>query len=147
MNAFQGSGRCPHGLNRMACLQCHHDQANSRPTHEPKPKAKLPRNPIVEQVVQKSPLHQLVPEVAAPVPMGTRPDGKPAEAPKPAARARGPVPVPVMVPGQQASAPRNTVDPFSYKNDPGRDGKDGLWHPPKHESLIDRLPRHPDAKK
>lgn len=132
---------CPHGLNHNACLQCF---------HAPKPKqeaalkatAKAPLNPIVAAVKQRSAQQ---PQMAM---EGVRPDGEPAARPEPTSMPK-PVyanPPKASVPGAQGQPHANVVAPFSYANDPGRfDGK-GLWHPPKHRSVIDSKPRHPNAE-
>lgn len=118
-------GRCPHGLTPMVCLTCF----NAKPaTVKNAPK---PVDPVVAQVRARSPVEG---------------------APQPSRAAAGNVqmPQPVMVAPAgivQARAGGGAPQAFDYARDVGTRDKDGVWHPPKRPSLIDTLPRHPDAKR
>jgi hypothetical protein len=88
-----------------------------------------------------------VPQVAGPVHVGVQPDGTPVEAPKPKTRIVGTMPVPVQAgqAGVGAAQSKNSLTPFDYSENQGRTDSRGNWHPPKHRSLIDSKPRHPNA--
>lgn len=87
-----------------------------------------------------------------PVHLGYKPDGTKIEPPK-AEPFRGPMPKPVLAPEQRGEGGQQSarVEPYSHSK---------AWHdktvtiggtkvtvqvPGKHQSLIDRLPRHPNA--
>jgi hypothetical protein len=133
---------CPHGLNQAGCLKCFHAPKPAKP-ETPQPVVKAPLHPIVAAIKQRA-----AAGASSDMAMqGVRPDGEPAAQPEPPG-----MPRPVYanapqaaVPGQRAQASANVVAPFSYANDPGRFDKHGLWHPPRHPSIVDGKPRHPNA--
>lgn len=140
----QGLGLCPHGLNKSFCLTCFHAKPAA-----PKPKATpgqpaLRSDPVVSAVKARA-----TPPPAGPTYMGERADGTANVAPEPPPGevVRGRMPVPVQHHAHGApSASGKVLTSFDYAQDQGRVGKDGFWHPPKHTSIVDRLPRHPNAK-
>lgn len=141
-------GRCPHGANQMACVACYHAKQVA-----PKPQAqalvRAPVNPVIAAVKARTPLGDLapgVPHVAGPVHVGLNPDGTPVAKPKTKMVVVGTMPVPVVVNGGGTAAPAgNVMDPFDYAHHQGRIDSRGLWHAPKHKSIIDSKARHPHA--
>lgn len=148
---------CSHKMSPLNCLQCFHARANA-----PKPAA-VPRrgaptvqvNPVVAAVkaqtgVGQNPMGDLVPRVSEPVRMGKEQDGSEIPKPEPRKPTRGPMPRPVQVGGVSAPGTQQVaraVEPFSYASNDGRVDRKGYWHPARRESLIDKLPTHPEAVK
>ena len=133
---------CPHKLNPIACLECFRAKAIVS-TAPPKPK--VPVNPVVAAIKQKMANEQ---PKQGPVHVGVMPDGTPVPRPVPqSGQTRGKMPVPVLHPTAAqggTGVATKTIEPFTYSTSWDVDGK-GL--PPERRSLIDSLPRHPDAGK
>jgi hypothetical protein len=157
---------CPHKQNPTHCITCYHARANARPTSQPKPAATIPQTvPLMDSVKKEYvqefyKAHGRVPtpqELAGEpeiVRMGVEADGTPIPLPEPKPFV-GPMPKPVLTAAQSAAAQSEGVrEPFSYARQPAKPKemvingvKQTVMVPPKRPSLIDSLPRHPDADK
>lgn len=148
MHVPMNAGLCEHKQNAANCLQCFHLKG-TRPKGAPPPakvETVIPSsNPVIAAVRAANTTAS-----QGPVYMGTREDGAPAQAPEqpPSAPVRGKMPVPVVgrqgaAAGQQGAPQRREA--FDYANDQGRHDSHGVWHPAKHESLIDRIPGYEDV--
>lgn len=147
-NGILGSHSCPHGQNPMACLPCYHAKGTAPKPQVPQHQRPQPAvNPIIAAVKQRAGTAELVPgvpRVQAPVHIGQNPDGTPVAR---KTKIVGKMPVPVIAgtvsPGETR---QNTLTPFDYSQNQGRTDSKGVWHAPKHRSLIDSKPSHPNAK-
>jgi hypothetical protein len=152
---------CDHGLNPKACLKCFHQGQAAAATSQPKPKPghpyggqnpAAPPNPIIAAVKARAGRMpgDIVPQQAGPVVMSSGVEVAPApvqEDDRP--KVRGKMPKPVQhqsaVGGAKAAGGGSLPQAFHYADDQGRVDSKGIWHPPKHKSIIDRAPRHPNA--
>ena len=150
---IQSYGRCPHGLNAQACLKCFHAKQAAAPKSQPKPRPEIPRAhvatgpgaEIIEEVKRRAVAPASKP---GPVHMGRMPDGSPVAPTSPPTGNPRPVFQQAAVTAQGGGGGGAALKPpFSYTDNVGKFDQDGLWHPPKHRELIDRLPRHPEAGK
>ncbi len=136
----QYPGRCPHGLNSVACLKCFHaPKAAAQPAQRPPqgpggiPVANLParQDGAMATAGDRQGSNIGVPGVGITVDPEERakyrkePKGLPVQADP---QARAPVPTAYTSEGQGESY-----------------DKEGVWQPPKRGELIDRLPRHPES--
>jgi hypothetical protein len=152
---------CPHNLNPRACLKCFHEAQSAAPTNQPKPKAghpyggvnpASPPNSVLAAVKARAGWMPgvIVPQSAGPVVMSSgieAPQAPEQEDDRPKVRGRMPKPV-QNGGGQGARLGANggqVPQAFHYADDQGRHDSKGVWHPPKHRSVIDRAPRHPNA--
>lgn len=142
-------GRCPHGVNPMACVACYHAKQTA-PKPQAQPLVRGPVNPIIAAVKARSDQPDLapgVPNVGAPVHVGQNADGTPIAKPKTKTVVVGKMPTPVIhnAVGTGAAPAGNVMDPLDYGQQQGRIDSRGLWHAPKHKSIIDSKARHPHA--
>lgn len=139
-------GQCPHGQNAMACLPCFHARSRPQPVVPAAQRTQPAVNPIIAAVKARAGELEVVPgvpPVSGPVHVGQNPDGTPVAR---KTKMVGTMPVPVQVQGGGAQAPGRSTEAFDYGQNQGRTDSRGIWHPPKHRSLIDSKPSHPNAK-
>ena len=137
-------GRCPHGLNPIACLKCFHAPKPAAPQQQ-RPSTMLGNGIPVAQLPKQYDGVMVAPAVVDGANIGVPGSGIPPVSEEERAKHRG---QPKAVPGAAQAPAQAPPVPYSYNQYTGAEHDPGkLWEPPKRAEVIDRLPRHPEARK
>jgi hypothetical protein len=137
-------GRCPHGLNPVACLKCFHAPKAAAPQQQ-RPMPTAPGGIPGAQLPKRHDRVMVAPAVVDGANIGVPGSGIPPVSEEERAKYRK---EPKAVPGANAAPPQAPPVPFSYNQYTGAEHDPSkVWEPPKRAELIDRLPQHPEAGK